>query len=85
MGFSREDLKKGSVALSDDERAIVIIDQTKLPLHEEYLTLKMKEEIYDAIKVLAVRGAPASGICAGYAMYVLACQSKAELYFDFIQ
>ena len=74
--FKEEDLKKGSVALSDDGRAIVIIDQTKLPLHEEYLTLQTKEEIYDAIKVLAVRGAPAIGICAGYAMYVLALQKE---------
>ena len=40
--------------------------------------LKTKEEIYDAIKVLAVRGAPAIGICAGYAMYVLAAQYQRE-------
>lgn len=76
MSFNKEDLKNGSVALSEDERSIVIIDQTRLPLHEEYLTLTTKEEIYDAIKVLAVRGAPAIGICAGYAMYVLALQKE---------
>ena len=35
------------------------------------MTLQAAQEIYDAIKVLAVRGAPAIGICAGYGMYVL--------------
>lgn len=78
--FKEEDLKTGSVTLSEDGNAIVIIDQTKLPLHEEYLTLQTKEEIYDAIKVLAVRGAPAIGICAGYAMYVLAAPRKDMAY-----
>ena len=77
MGFIKEgDLQSGSVRLSEDERSIIILDQTKLPMHEEYLTLTTKEEIYDAIKVLAVRGAPAIGICAGYGMYVLALQKK---------
>lgn len=74
--FKEEDLKTGSVTLSEDGRAIVILDQTRLPMHEEYLTLQTKEEIYDAIKILAVRGAPAIGICAGYAMYVLALQKE---------
>ncbi len=73
MGYFKEEhLKSGSVALSDDGKAVVIIDQTKLPGSTEYLTLTTKEEFYDAIKVLAVRGAPAIGICAAYAMYVLA-------------
>ena len=72
--FKEEDLKNGSVALSDDQASVVIIDQTKLPGSTEYLTLNTKEEFYDAIKVLAVRGAPAIGICAAYAMYVLARQ-----------
>ncbi len=63
-----------SVHLSGDERSVVIIDQTQLPNREVYLELQTAEEIYDAIKRLAVRGAPAIGICAGYAMYVLAQQ-----------
>jgi len=71
-----EELKGGSVQLSDDGTAVVIIDQTKLPNETEYLTLNTKEEMYDAIKVLAVRGAPAIGICAGYAMYTLALKKK---------
>ena len=79
--FKEEDLKNGSVTLSEDGSAIVILDQTRLPLHEGYLTLRTKEEIYDAIKVLAVRGAPAIGICAAYAVYVLSLP-KAEMDYE---
>jgi len=67
-----------SVHLSGDERSIAIIDQTQLPNREIWLELRTREDIYDAIKRLAVRGAPAIGICAGYAMYVLAQQEAAE-------
>ena len=63
---------KGSVMLSEDETSVVILDQTKLPGHEEYLSLGTPEELYEAIAQLRVRGAPAIGICAGYALYCLA-------------
>ena len=59
------------VRLSEDEKSVVILDQTQLPNRQEYLTLQTAQEMYDAIKVLAVRGAPAIGICAGFGMYVL--------------
>ena len=78
--MTKEDLHSCSVHLSDDERAVVLLDQTKLPNKTEYLTLTTAEEIYDAIKVLAVRGAPAIGICAGYAIYVLAQRAEANSY-----
>lgn len=63
-----------NVRLGDDERSVVIIDQTQLPNRTEYLTLRTVQEMYDAIKLLKVRGAPAIGICAGYCMYALARQ-----------
>lgn len=75
---SREDRMNSSVHLSEDGRKLVIIDQRRLPNEEVLLTLETREEIYDAIKTLAVRGAPAIGICAGYAIFVLAKQVKAE-------
>lgn len=51
---------------------LVILDQTLLPNEEKFLRLTTAEEMYDAIKTLRVRGAPAIGICAAYSMYVLA-------------
>lgn len=75
MAFSPEDLKSGSVFLNEQDE-LTILDQTQLPNRREYLVLRTREEIYDAIKRLAVRGAPAIGICAGYAMYVLAAEKE---------
>ena len=74
-----------NVRLSGDGKKVIIIDQTKLPNIEEYLTLETAEDIYDAIYELKVRGAPAIGICAGYGIYVLARQIQTEDYSDFLQ
>lgn len=49
---------------------LYILDQTALPSEEVYLELQTKEEVYDAIKKLQVRGAPAIGVCAAYGLYV---------------
>jgi methylthioribose-1-phosphate isomerase len=49
-----------------------IIDQTKLPLTTEFLSLKETEEIREAIYSLRVRGAPAIGVAAAVGMYVIA-------------
>ena len=72
MVVTSEDRMSCSVHLSEDGRSVVILDQRKLPNREEYLELKTAEEIFEAIRTLAVRGAPAIGICAAYGMYVLA-------------
>ena len=66
-----------NVRLSDDGRAVVILDQTQLPGRTVYLTLHTPEDLYEAIAQLRVRGAPAIGIFAGYALYVLALQEDA--------
>lgn len=50
---------------------LFVLDQTKLPNEEIYFTPKTKEDYYYAIKTLQVRGAPAIGIFAGYAMAIL--------------
>ncbi len=72
-----------NVFLSEDGKSVVIIDQTKLPNVLEYLTLTTAKEMYDAIKSLAVRGAPAIGICAGYSIYCLAQQIQTESFEEF--
>ena len=65
-------MRPENVVLSEDGKSVVIIDQTRLPNHTEYLALKTPEQFYDAIHELKVRGAPAIGICAGMGLYVCA-------------
>ncbi len=72
-----------NVYLSEDGKSVIIVDQTKLPNSWELLTLSTAKEMYDAIKSLAVRGAPAIGICAGYSIYCLAQQIEADNFDDF--
>lgn len=82
MGELRQRLAE-NVYLSDDGKSVIIIDQTKLPNDLELLTLSTAKEMYDAIKSLAVRGAPAIGICAGYSIYCLAQQIETEDFDEF--
>ena len=70
------------VRLSADEQDLIILDQTQLPNRQVYLTLRGREELYKAIKELQVRGAPAIGIFAGFAMYVLARQYPRESFLE---
>lgn len=71
------------VKIKEDGSAVVILDQTKLPNHENYLTLTNEKQMWDAIKLLQVRGAPAIGVFAGYAMAVLAQSLKDLPYEEF--
>ena len=63
-----------NIKLSPDGSAVVILDQSLLPNEETYISLNTPEGCWEAIYALRVRGAPAIGIFAGYAMYVLARQ-----------
>jgi methylthioribose-1-phosphate isomerase len=52
---------------------VVMIDQTRLPLAEEYVTCRTYEEVGAAIRDMVIRGAPAIGVAAamGVAIGVL--------------
>jgi methylthioribose-1-phosphate isomerase len=71
-----------NIRLSDDETAVIILDQRLLPNRIEYLTLTTADEMYDAIKLLKVRGAPAIGIFAAYAVYVLSEKIDVQEYVE---
>jgi len=43
---------------------VVMIDQRRLPLTEEYVTCRNYEEVADAIRKMVIRGAPAIGVAA---------------------
>jgi methylthioribose-1-phosphate isomerase len=52
---------------------VVMIDQRRLPLEEQYVTCRTYEEVAAAIRDMAIRGAPAIGVAAamGVAIGVL--------------
>lgn len=54
----------------DDPATVQIIDQRKLPFIFKVIDLKTPEDAYMAIKNMAVRGAPLTGITAAWGMYL---------------
>ena len=72
-----------NVRLSDDGTAVLIIDQTLLPNEVKYIELREAFELHEALTMLRIRGAPAIGIFAAYALYVLAQQTKVSEYETF--
>lgn len=72
-----------TVDLDESKSALAIIDQTKLPNKLEMLYLTTQKEIWDAIYLLQVRGAPAIGISAGIGIYLAAREIKADNFDDF--
>lgn len=79
-----EILNYETVALDDENNALLIIDQTKLPNEEIIKSLTTLQEYYDAIYLLEVRGAPAIGVFAGFAFYLEAVRFKSLPYDDFV-
>ncbi len=69
--------------LNEIKDKLVIIDQTELPNREVLLELNQPETIFEAIKKLRVRGAPAIGIAAAFGLYVCVNQSTATDFADF--
>lgn len=57
---------------STDE--LVIIDQTRLPGELVYKRISAPRDLYESIKALALRGAPAIGVGAALGLYACACR-----------
>ncbi len=72
-----------TVALDEEGRALVIIDQTQLPNRLELLHLSTTEEIREAIRALKVRGAPAIGLAAACGVYLAAEEARETEYAPF--
>src|SRR6476660_298371 len=69
------------------EAGVVMIDQTRLPLEETYVTCRTYEEVAAAIRDMIIRGAPAIGVAAamGVAVGVLhADPDKLDALFEVI-
>lgn len=74
-----------TVDLDKEKKELVIIDQTLLPGKTEIIHLKEAQEIWDAIYLLKVRGAPAIGVAAAMGLYILADKIEASDYDSFYE
>ena len=61
-----------------EEDAVVLLDQRRLPDEEVELRLRSAAAVAEAIRTLAIRGAPAIGVAAAYG-YALAAEREEEL------
>ncbi len=83
MSEKKSILDYETVALDDENSALVIIDQTQLPYNTEILSLTKQKEIWNAIYLLQVRGAPAIGVAAAIGIYLAAKEIQADNFTDF--
>lgn len=67
-----------TITWSPAEGEIRLLDQTKLPLEVIELVVKDHETLIDAIKRLAIRGAPALGVAGAMGVALIAQNSKRE-------
>lgn len=63
---------------------VAMIDQTKLPSILEYVEYDDYKGVADAIKNLVIRGAPAIGVAAAFAMVLAARQSQSKTLKDLL-
>jgi methylthioribose-1-phosphate isomerase len=59
-------------------REIRVLDQTRLPKKETWLTLSTTAQLAGAIKAMRIRGAPALGIAGAYGVAQAAVRSRAN-------
>lgn len=65
-------------------KTLFLLDQTRLPVESVYDEIKTVEQLFHAIKIMKVRGAPAIGVAAAYGVAISAHAapktSKAEFF-----
>jgi methylthioribose-1-phosphate isomerase len=71
---SRDLTPERIVRLESD--AVVLLDQRRLPDEVVELVCTSAAEVADAIRTLAVRGAPAIGVAAAYGLVLAACRRE---------
>ena len=60
-----------------------LLDQTKLPTETAYVEVTDERQMWDAIKRLVVRGAPAIGVAAAFGVYLGVRDDESEYLADF--
>jgi len=59
------------------ERRILLLDQRLLPVRKEYLVCRSAAQVVQAIRDMAVRGAPAIGVSAAWGCWLAALELEA--------
>ena len=57
-----------TLQFDEGKRALVLIDQTRLPRETCFVTCRSAEDVAEAIRSMQVRGAPAIGVAAAYGL-----------------
>ena len=78
-------LEYDTVSLDEENSALVIVDQTQLPGRIEMLSLTEVEDIWEAIYLLKVRGAPAIGLAAAIGVYLAVKNAEASAMQEFYE
>ena len=60
------------------DAGVVMIDQTRLPREERYVTCRTYEEVAEAIRSMIIRGAPAIGVAAAMGIALGVAQADAN-------
>jgi len=66
------------------DAGVVMIDQTKLPREEVYVTCRTYQEVADAIRSMVIRGAPAIGVAAAMGIALGMQQARTREEFEAI-
>lgn len=77
--------KNNYFSLQFNNGKLTFLDQTKLPLEQSYIETDDYERIAEAIEKLEIRGAPAIGVAAAYALAAalkLSSKDKIEIQFE---
>jgi methylthioribose-1-phosphate isomerase len=61
---------------------VVVIDQTRLPREEAYVTCTDYKQVAEAIRSMVIRGAPAIGVAAAMGIALGMQQAESEVEFD---
>ncbi|MBU4484201.1 S-methyl-5-thioribose-1-phosphate isomerase [bacterium] len=72
-----------TIQWKDDK--VIILDQTKLPLKEEYKVYEDYVEIANAIKTMVIRGAPAIGVAAAMGVAVGSLGTGVDTFGEFFK
>ncbi len=60
-----------------------LVDQTRLPMETAYVDITDEKQMWDAIKRLVVRGAPAIGVAVAFGVYLGVRHDESEYLADF--